>query len=796
MSVSSDPLQGLSVPSQPDHDSRPPIFLMTNNFETGGSERQFTLVARALRQGAYRINLGCLNRRGRFLGDMGEVAEFDLGGSFCTLQAQRARLRLSRHLRAQQIAIAHSFDFYSNLMLIPTARLSGIPVVIGSQRQLGDLLTPLQFGIQAAGFRMCDRVVCNSHAASRRLILDGLDERKIVIIPNGISDEAFAKTPPALPRVPGLVRIGVIARMNNPVKNFEAILDAAAKLAPKYSMLEFLLVGDGPLRSTLERTVETRGLKNRIKLLGERKDIPAFLAAIDICVHPSSSESLSNSILESMAAGKPVVAFRVGGNPELIRDGETGLLAPRDNEDRFVGALEYLINQPSAREEFGQRARAVAREKYSIKHICDQFEGLYTDLLEEKTWRPRWRRSLPREATASTLPLRVAIIAPSSRWIGGQSVQANLLEHHWRDDSEVEIRRVAVDPEMPWWLAWIEKIPYLRTMVREPFYLASLWRGIRDVEILHVFSASYWSFVLAPLPACCLGWLRRKSVLVNYHSGEARDHLRRSKIAAPFLSRAEMVVVPSMYLAEVFREFGISARVVPNTVDLGQFPYRVRRFLRPFLICTRGFDPYYGVDLVVQAFARVKEEHPEAKLDLVGKGAMEESIRALVQQLNVTSVDFTGPVAHQDIRRFYEQSDIFINASWLDNMPLSILEAFASGMPVVSTAPEGIRYLVEHERTGLLCAPGDWQALAENVLRLTREPSLGLELTRNAYEEARRYRWEVVRGQWLAAYRELRQFQGTVLDKAHGNVESVLGTHKSPASPEATQGEVTRFSGQ
>jgi glycosyltransferase involved in cell wall biosynthesis len=157
----------------------------------------------------------------------------------------------------------------------------------------------------------------------------------------------------------------------------------------------------------------------------------------------------------------------------------------------------------------------------------------------------------------------------------------------------------------------------------------------------------------------------------------------------------------------------------------------------------------------VQAFAMVKRAYSEASLCLVGKGPAEEEIRELVKQLEL-NVLFAGPVAHEDISHYYDQNDIFINGSRLDNMPVSILEAFASGTPVVTTAPDGIRYLVEHERTGLLCEPGDWRGLAENVIRLLRDPELALRLAENALADSRHYRWDAVRSQWLEVYRSLQ----------------------------------------
>jgi glycosyltransferase involved in cell wall biosynthesis len=353
---------------------------------------------------------------------------------------------------------------------------------------------------------------------------------------------------------------------------------------------------------------------------------------------------------------------------------------------------------------------------------------------------------------ASTESMRVAIVAVSQRGIGGQSVQAQLLTRNWQHDPAVHVRFIAIDPELPVTLQWVQRIPYLRTVVRMPFYLLGLWRETRDVDIVHIFSASYWSFMLATVPAWLVARLLGKKALINYHSGEARDHLRRSSLAVRILRAADCLVVPTEYLVNVFREFDLRAEAVPNIVDSAQFVYRPRRPLRPRLICTRGFHRYYSVDLVVRAFSLIKKQFPEAQLCLVGGGPMQKAIEDLVEQLHLVDVTFVGPVSHQDTGRYYDDYDIFINASWLDNMPVSILEAFASGNPVVTTAPDGIRYIVEHERTGLLCDPGDWTALGNSVTRLLREPDLAFCLARNAHDESYRYRWESVRTAWLEVY--------------------------------------------
>jgi glycosyltransferase involved in cell wall biosynthesis len=157
--------------------------------------------------------------------------------------------------------------------------------------------------------------------------------------------------------------------------------------------------------------------------------------------------------------------------------------------------------------------------------------------------------------------------------------------------------------------------------------------------------------------------------------------------------------------------------------------------------------------VVVRAFAEVKKEFPDARLDLLGKGPSEAEIRALVQELKITGVNFLGVALREEIGRFYDQADIFVNASRVDNMPVSILEAFACGTPVVTTAAESIPYLVDDERTGLLSEVGDFSALARNVVRLLRDPALAFRLAAQAHQQSQFYGWTAVRGQWRDTYR-------------------------------------------
>src|SRR5215472_4604955 len=736
------------------------IFLMSNTFETGGSERQFAALAQSLDGDQFSLHLGCLAKRGDFSEGLGEVTEFPIGPNLYGLQSLRARLRLAAFLRNLRISVAHAFDFYTNLMLIPAARMAGVPVLIGSQRQLGDLLPHSKSRAQATMLRWCDCVVSNSRAAAERLISQGVPERRIVIIRNGLPPACFALTSPAFPRRPGIVRVGMIARMNTASKNHRIFLRAAARLRGKFPELEFVLAGDGPLRPAFEREAADLGITNCVHFLGDRRDIPAVLASIDISVLPTASESLSNVVIESMAAGVPVVASRVGGNPELIDEMRGILVAPGD-EQSLADGIERLLRDRSMGAELARNAKIFAEQNFTIAEMRQRHEDLYAELLARKARRRKTQHFFQRNGR-SPLRLRVAIVAASLRYVGGQSVQADSLVSNLRDDPAIEAHLIPIDPAFPSLLKWAEKVPLLRTLLREPIYLWALWRGLKDSDIAHIFSASYWSFLLAPAPAWLIARLAGKKTLIHYHSGEARDHLSRFRSARPILARADLLVVPSGYLRDVFREFGLDAKVVPNIIDLSQFSFRLRRPFRPRLVCTRGFHPYYCVDVVVKAFAEVQRCYPEATLDLVGGGPAEAEIRKLVDDLELSNVEFSGVISRQEIGRHYDRADIFINASRLDNMPVSVLEAFLSGTPVITTSPEGMDYIVDQGRTGLLSPPGDAEALARNVLRVLEDQELANQLAYNAHQESQRYCWTAVREQWLRLYGSLLFSSGNV----------------------------------
>lgn len=368
--------------------------------------------------------------------------------------------------------------------------------------------------------------------------------------------------------------------------------------------------------------------------------------------------------------------------------------------------------------------------------------------------------------------LRVAVVAPSLGILGGQAVQADRLLRLWDDDPDVHAWLVPVNPQPPGPFRHATRVRYLRTVATELTYGPLLLRELRRADVVHVFSASYTSFLLAPLPAIAVARLLGKPVLLNYRSGEAPDHLARSSVARRTLAAVERNVVPSRFLADVFRSHGIDSVIIPNVVDLDRFAYRPRTPLRPRLLSTRNLEPLYNVACTLRAFALVQQCYPAATLTLVGAGSQLAVLRGLSESLGLTGVTFLGRVAPGDIARYYADHDIYLQTPNIDNMPTSILEAYASGLPVVSTDAGGIAVICRHGVDGLLAEVNDERQIAAHVLALLGDAALARSLAETAHGTCERYSWPALRPQWLEVYRALANGQPQPAPSKRWSLES------------------------
>lgn len=353
-------------------------------------------------------------------------------------------------------------------------------------------------------------------------------------------------------------------------------------------------------------------------------------------------------------------------------------------------------------------------------------------------------------------PIRLLVVAPSHEYLGGQSIHAEKLVKELRKEPDFRVGFASVSPRALGLGTRVHRMKYARPLLRMPLYLANLLLKVPRYDVIHVSSAALSSFLLTTTPAILVGKLFRRRVVLNYHAGQAVEHLRDwGRTAIPVIRMCDATVVPSLWLVDVFASHGLKTHAIFNHVELEAFRFRERKPLRPVFLANRNFDPIYNVPCVLRAFSIVQRRVPEARLLVAGDGPQRPEIEALARELDLKHVEFKGLLAPEAMPRLCDEADIYLNASNVDNMPLSILEAFSSGLPIVTTDAGGIPYMVEHERTGLVVRMNDHEALAASALRLLEDADLAARLAHAAHAECDKYRWDVVRPQWLEFYRAI-----------------------------------------
>src|ERR1700688_133182 len=353
--------------------------------------------------------------------------------------------------------------------------------------------------------------------------------------------------------------------------------------------------------------------------------------------------------------------------------------------------------------------------------------------------------------------IRVLIVGPSMDILGGQAVQAKRLLDDLAGSQVVDARFLAINPRLPGPFRALQKIKYVRTVVTSIAFIATLVRAVPRADVVHVFSASYYSYLLSALPALVVGRAFGRGTILNYRSGEAEDHLAKWPVSrrsgAAFSS---LVVVPSGYLIQVFAQFGINAESIANIVPIESLPYRARRTFRPRILSNRNLEPMYNIACTIRAFAHVQHVHPDAELIIVGGGSQRGTLESLVRDLRLHNVSFIGHVPNAAMGEWYDRCDIYVNSSDIDNMPTSIIEAFACGLAVATTDAGGIPFVVADGHTGLMVPRNDDRALGGALLRYLDDQEFARRVTLAGRQECEaRYVWREVQSEWESRYARL-----------------------------------------
>lgn len=288
---------------------------------------------------------------------------------------------LARVLRERQVDMVHTHAWGTLVEGWLAARLAGVPHVIHGEHGTMEL-RPLNVRLQRFLWKRIDRLLSVSNELAGRMTgRVGIPREQIEGIPNGVDIDRFGQLSQsaarsALSLSPDAFVVVAIGRLV-PVKNYPLLIDAARALSAAHASTQILVAGDGPLREEVERRIAGAGLQNVVRLLGVRSDTPELLAAADAFALTSWSEGMSNTILEAMAARRPVVATRVGGNPELVEDGATGMLVSPEDPRELTAALLRLARDPESAERMGSSGRTRAERNFSVSGMIDRYTALY-----------------------------------------------------------------------------------------------------------------------------------------------------------------------------------------------------------------------------------------------------------------------------------------------------------------------------------------------------------------------------------------------------------------------------------
>lgn len=367
------------------------VLYCLDNMRLGGSELNAVRTAEQLDRSRFHVTVACLSDDGpltaRYRAAGIRVIRFPVT-SLYGVSAVRQGVALARFISERKIDIVHSHDMYSNVFAAPWARLARRPVLITSRRWWHSLPNAKLRVANTFAFRLSHCVLANSRAVAGSVRdSDRIPAGRIAVVPNFADDGAFLEPSPAalaalrlelgIPQ--GAFVVGVVARLV-PVKDHATLLRAVAQVRAKHASVHLVLVGDGPSAGSLRELAAELGLAGSVTFAGERAGGINLHRLFDVSVLCSLSEGFPNTIVEAMAAARPVVATAVGGNEDAVVAGSTGILVQPGSPQQLADAISRLVENPETGIAMGVRGQERARAEFGAARAISSLESLYERL--------------------------------------------------------------------------------------------------------------------------------------------------------------------------------------------------------------------------------------------------------------------------------------------------------------------------------------------------------------------------------------------------------------------------------
>ncbi len=696
---------------------------------TGGAEKQIYELTKGLNKEFYKVFIVTLDECGEtprsFITSVGgKILEYKLERIY-SIDGMIKGVGFFLFLKKYKIDILLTYHFGSDVWGTFWGHLAGVRTIISNRRDMGFWRNNLHILAYKFINRWVNKIIVVSSSIKDMIIhKEGYPSGRIEVIYNGV--EFTKQLVKDLSTIRRSLEINdneiVIVHVANlkPVKGHKYLLEAFASLCHQHPDLKLLLVGRDDLNGELQSMARRFGVLGKTLFLGQRKDVADLLAIADICVLPSLSEGMSNAVLEYMSAGKPVIATKVGGNPELIQDGFNGLLVEKENYKQLENALQILINDPGKRTLMGSNGQARVRQEFSLPTMIERYETVFHEI-----------KVLHLISSGGLFGAERVILNLASIRNGVHAIVGAIHNDH---NPHLEIIEHASRQG-------IDTVTFPSNGKLDLKTIQSVKKFIQHnaIKVLHThnyksdligFSAAQGTG--AKWIATQHGWINTDQKLKLYENLDAR-----------ILKFAMKVIVVTQENLDKLKNNNFKkdrVALVDNGIPIGKFQadrnalIRAQFNLAPndigILIVGRLAEEK-GHEIFLKAAAQAVKKTANAKFIIVGDGALRQQLEQLVNELKLAPyVGFTG--IREDMPAVYASCDILVNASYIEGLPMTILEAMASRLAVIATNVGAVPNVIQDQKNGILIKPGDIDALTAAILQLVEDQNKREQLGQNA----------------------------------------------------------------
>lgn len=712
------------------------VFYLINGLYVGGAERAFLQLTRHLDRSRFEPVI-CTLVGGEL------IPQFEQAGvRVLNLRMRRkwdllALLRLWRWIRQEKPDVLHTRLLHADILGRLFGRLSGVPVILSTLPMVEPYRHHLFWKtLDRWSSRWADVLVALSEQVKRDLVrVEGLDPAKFRIIPNAIKWEG-----PSGPgqrerklRQLGLPEetflVGIIARLYDPIKGHRVLFEAIRRLAVRYPRIHCVVIGEGKGRPGLEAHVRSLGLSGRVTFTGVQYDVENWLSALDLFVLPSFLEGFPMAIVEAMAAGKAIIATPVNGVPDLITNGQEGLLVTPGQAGELAEAIERLLNDPVWAGQLGRAARRKFEARFDLTQVIHRTYALYEEFLKKKLRR------------------RLRVLEVITTLDSGGSAQYLVDLVRWLPKDQYDITVVSGPERLNRTLVEQLHAPHRLVCFTKPMRplqdLRTVWqlfllmrRGRFDIVHLNTAKADLVGGLAARLCGVpCIVSTAHGPTLMTLGPSLIQWFFDRMEQFSYVWLVDKVIGVSHSTTRHLIRKRSVKPDHI-ETIQNGIELERIRRPAdreavrarwgvaagRPVIAMVGRFAQQKAQEVLIQGLPQVRAEFPDLVCLLIGEGPRKRQMEELTARLDLTrNVRFLGD--RDDVAALLSGCDLFVLSTHYEGMSIAVLEAMAAGLPVVASGVEGMEELVEHGRTGLLFTPGDPSACAQALLALLRDPS-------------------------------------------------------------------------